>query len=178
MARRMREAINKRFCRLAAKTSAPILVLLLLSLLVGAGCGAPPQNGRQAMVHEMGHQVMPFDLKKTLHVFEMTESGGVQQVIARDPTDKRQITFIQHHLQLETGRFRHGDFSDPLSLHGTDMPGLKDLAAGAARIKIEFMALTNGGQITFTTHDLHLITAVHRWFGAQLSDHGSDATSR
>jgi hypothetical protein len=58
------------------------------------------------------------------------------------------------------------------------MPGVKELAAGAAQIKIEYMALPNGAQITFTTRDLNLITAIHRWFGAQLSDHGSDATYR
>jgi hypothetical protein len=43
---------------------------------------------------------------------------------------------------------------------------------------MEYTALPNGGQITFTTDDLHLITATHRWFGAQLSDHGADATYR
>jgi hypothetical protein len=38
--------------------------------------------------------------------------------------------------------------------------------------------LPHGAQITFITSDLKLITALHRWFGAQLSDHGADATYR
>jgi hypothetical protein len=58
------------------------------------------------------------------------------------------------------------------------MPGVKELARGAAQIKMEYTALSNGAQITFTTRDLQLITAIHRWFGAQLSDHGADATYR
>jgi hypothetical protein len=57
------------------------------------------------------------------------------------------------------------------------MPGLRDLEAGAARIKVSYTALANGAEITFETADLHLLTAIHRWFGAQLSEHGSDATS-
>jgi hypothetical protein len=74
--------------------------------------------------------------------------------------------------------FSSGDYSDPTSLHGAEMPGVKELAASAARIRIEYQPLPNGAQITFSTDDLRLITAVHRWFGAQLSDHGSDATYR
>ncbi len=157
---------------------------LLLAVLASAGvvfltsCLPQQQRERQAMVHEMGHQVMPFELSKTRHIFEMTESGGILRVIVKDLSDKEQISLIQEHLQhLATG-FRAGDFSDPASLHGADMPGLRELAAGAARIKIEYVPLPNGGQITFTTDELHLITAIHRWFGAQLSDHGADATYR
>ena len=130
------------------------------------------------MVHEMGHRVMPFELSKTQHIFTMTDNGGVQQVIVKDPSDKEQIALIQEHLQHLATEFGAGDFSTPASLHGADMPGLKELAAGAARVKIEYAALPNGGQITFTTDDLHLVTAIHRWFGAQLSDHGADATYR
>ena len=121
---------------------------------------------------------MPFELSKTQHLFEMTDNGGVQQVIVKNPSDKEQIKPIQEHLQHLATEFRAGDFSTPSSLHGTDMPGLKELAAGAVRIKIEYAALPNGGQISFTTDDLHLVTAIHRWFGAQLSDHGTDATYR
>jgi len=126
----------------------------------------------------MGSQVMPFDLGETTHIFEMTESGGIQQVIANDPSDSAQIALIQQHIQHEAMLFSSGDFSDPSSLHGGEMPGVKELAAGTTQIKIEYAALSNGAQITFTTQDLNLITAIHRWFGAQLSDHGSDATYR
>jgi hypothetical protein len=121
---------------------------------------------------------MPFNLSKTRHIFEMTESGGVQRVIAKDAGDNEQITLIQKHLQHEAIRFGAGDFSDPTSLHGADMPGIKELAAGAAKIRMEYTALPNGAQIVFRTQDLQLITAIHRWFGAQLSDHGSDAGYR
>lgn len=161
-----------------SKSTAFFTVLALFAIVLLAGCASPTHSGRQATVHEMGHHVMPFELSKTQHIFEMTDNGGVQEVIVKDPSDKEQIRLIQEHLQHLATEFRAGDFSTPASLHGADMPGLKELAAGAARIKIEYAALPNGGQITFTTDDLHLVTAIHRWFGAQLSDHGADATYR
>jgi hypothetical protein len=57
------------------------------------------------------------------------------------------------------------------------MPGLRDLVAGAAKISVEYTALPNGAQIAYITQDPQLITALHQWFDAQLSDHGHDAMS-
>lgn len=166
-------------CRLPAAKGRVLLAFLgFLGLFCLAGCPTPLHTERQVMVHEMGQQVMPFNLSKTRHIFEMTESGGVQRVIAKDAGDNEQITLIQKHLQHEAMRFGAGDFSDPTSLHGADMPGIEELAAGVAKIRMEYTTLPNGAQIVFRTQDLQLITAIHRWFGAQLSDHGSDAGYR
>jgi hypothetical protein len=129
----------------------------------------------QAHVHQMAHSVMPFDISKTVHIFKMTESGGVQRVVAKDPGATDQIALIQQHLQHEAERFQHGDYSDPGMLHGADMPGLKELHAGAARVRVSYSALPSGAALTFETKDIHLLTALHRWFGAQLSEHGADA---
>jgi hypothetical protein len=126
-------------------------------------------------VHNMAHSVMPFDMAKTMHIFKMTESGGVQMVVVKDLGYVNQIKLIQHHLHMESEKFQHGDYSDPASLHGADMPGLKELEIGASSIKVSYTALPNGAEITFETSDLHLLTALHRCFGAQLSEHGADA---
>jgi len=177
--KRIRWGSEGKVCPLPiSRVSIFLAMLASFGLILLASCVSPTHIGHQVMVHEMGHQVMPFELSKTRHIFEMTENGGIQRVIVKNPGDKEQIALIQEHLQHLVTGFRAGDFSDPVSLHGADMPGLKELAAGAPRIKIEYAALPNGGQITFTTDDLHLITAIHRWFGAQLSDHGADATYR
>jgi hypothetical protein len=64
---------------------------------------------RQEHVHQMAHSVMPFDMSKTVHIFKMTESGGVQKVITKDPGAPDQITLIQQHLQHEAERFQQGD---------------------------------------------------------------------
>jgi len=118
---------------------------------------------------------MPFDISKTVHIFTMTESGGIERVIVRDPRDAAQVTLVRQHLRKEAERFGKGDYSDPAALHGAQMPGLRDLQAGAKRISVSYAALPEGAQITFKTADRHLLTAIHRWFGAQLSEHGADA---
>ncbi len=159
------------------RNSLPLTVLVIVGLAVGAWApSAAFAQDRQSMIHGMGGQVMPFDLAKTLHVFRMTENGGIEQVVIRDAADMDQVPSIQMHLRHEAVLFARGDYSDPTSLHGTGMPGVKDLAEGADRIRISYEPLPNGAEIIFSTDDLHLVTAVHRWFGAQLSDHGSDAT--
>jgi hypothetical protein len=148
-----------------------------VAFLLVLGCSAALAQTTQEHVHHMGQSVMPFDLGKTTHVFRMTESGGVQRVIAKEAMAKDQVAMIQLHLKHEAEAFQHGDYSDPASLHGAAMPGLKELQAGAKQILVSYSALPNGAEITFRTTDLHLLTAIHRWFGAQLSEHGADATT-
>lgn len=150
-----------------------LLAASTISLLLGSG--AAFAESTQEHVHRMSHTVMPFDLSKTVHVFRMTESGGVLKVIAKDLRTTDQVALIRQHLQHEARRFRQGDYSDPAALHGAGMPGLAELQAGASRIDVSYAEIPAGAEITFATPDLHLLTALHRWFGAQLSEHGADA---
>jgi hypothetical protein len=164
---------------LIVTAAASILPLIIaLALLYWTGWITAPSPDRQSTVHDMGQSVMPFDLGQTTHIFEMTETGGIQEVIADDPSDAHQVSLIRQHLQHEAVRFRAGDFSDPTSLHGSDMPGLAQLAKSADKIAIDYTELPNGARLTFSSTDFSLVTALHRWFGAQLSDHASDATYR
>lgn len=137
--------------------------------------GRAPAQTPQEHIHSSAHTVMPFDMSKTTHIFRMTELGGIQRVVVKDSTAKEQVSLVQQHLKHEAERFQAGDFSDPGKLHGTDMPGLKDLQTAGSKIKVSYAALSDGAQITFSTDDRHLLTEIHRWFGAQLSEHGADA---
>ncbi|GAA1032772.1 hypothetical protein GCM10009557_32320 [Virgisporangium ochraceum] len=143
------------------------------SLALVAGCGDSPD--RQAEVAAKGASVMPFDLERTTHRFARTETGGVQTVVADNPADTGQITLIRQHLRLETDRFSRGDYTDPGRIHGDDMPGLAALRDGAARITVTYRDDPAGGVITYTTTDQALVTALHAWFDAQVSDHGQHA---
>jgi len=169
---------HKRNLWLVAAGSILFSVIGTIGVLFWAGWLVLPQVDRQEMIHDAGSHVMPFELEQTTHIFSMTEDGGVQQVIANDPNDSTQVELIRQHIQHEAMLFGAGNFSDPMTLHGSDMPGIKELTAGAANLKVEYAELPDGAQITFTTQDISLITAIHRWFGAQLSDHGSDAIAR
>jgi hypothetical protein len=142
--------------------------------LAAWACMAPAQT-QQEHVHISAHTVMPFDMAKTLHIFRMTDEGGVQRVVIREASAKAQVPLIQQHLMHEAEQFQKGNYADPGSLHGKDMPGLKELQAGASRIKVSYAALAEGAELSFRTEDRQLLTAIHRWFGAQLSEHGADA---
>lgn len=130
---------------------------------------------RQAEVAQLGADVMPFDLDATTHRFEPIDDGLVQTVVADDPNDGQQVSLVREHLAAEAERFANGDYSDPASIHGEDMPGLAELEAGASAIAIELEDVTDGARITYTTDDPALIDALHRWAQAQVTDHGEHA---
>jgi hypothetical protein len=133
------------------------------------------QRERLAAVAERGVGVMPFDLDRTTHVFQATPDGGVQQVIADDPSDTSQIALIRSHLGEEAGKFRRGDFGDPAAIHGAMMPGLAQLQQGFAAVDVTYSDLPDGAQIRYTARDTAMVAALHDWFQAQLSDHGGHA---
>jgi hypothetical protein len=135
---------------------------------------ADPQ--RQAEVAERGKEVMPFRLDATSHVFTKTPDGGIQRVIAKTATDTAQVTLVRQHLQDIRLQFLKGDFSGPSHIHGRQMPGLAELErAMPGQIAIGYSDVPGGGELVYQTSDDKLVTALHRWFDAQVSDHGPDA---
>lgn len=153
------------------------VVLLALLVAVPVALAAEPAGeGRQDEVARRGAEVMPFSLERTVHVFSTTERGGVQQVLAKDAGDTGQIALIRTHLRQESARFARNDFTDPAAIHGDDMPGLAELrSARPGQITVEYSELPLGAQIVYSASDPLLIDAIHRWFGAQLSDHARHA---
>lgn len=55
-----------------------------ISILLVVGCSVALAQTKQEHVHHVGQSVMPFDLAKTTHILRMTDSGGVERVIAKD----------------------------------------------------------------------------------------------
>ncbi len=131
---------------------------------------------RQAEVAERGKDVMPFSLQATTHIFTRTREGGVQRVVAKNAADVGQVRFVRKHLQEIKDQFLKGDFSGPSHIHGKDMPGLPALAAAKpGQVVIVYREIEAGAELEYKTADPSLVAALHRWFDAQLSDHGSDA---
>jgi hypothetical protein len=142
--------------------------------IAGVALGGEDQT-RQGAVAERGAKVMPFSLDATTHVFDAAATGGTQRVVADDPRDREQIRLIREHLREEAKAFQRGDFADPASIHGQDMPGLADLRAGYERIRVRYRELPDGAEIEYRTTDASLAAAIRDWFDAQLRDHGADA---
>jgi hypothetical protein len=151
---------------------------IIAAAIVGAITGgvALGQTQRQDEVAARGAEVMPFKLSATTHVFTKTPTGGLQQVVTKSPGDTDQIRLIRMHLEDIATRFHQGDYSGPTQTHGKQMPGLAQLkAAKPGQIRILYADIANGGQIEYFAKRPELITAIHAWFDAQLSDHGADA---
>ncbi|NEX64640.1 aspartate carbamoyltransferase [Noviherbaspirillum galbum] len=131
---------------------------------------------RQAEVAERGKDVMPFSLPATTHVFTKNAEGGVQRVVAKSSTDASQVKLVRQHLREIREQFLKGDFSGPAHIHGQDMPGLAELRkARPGQIDIVYQDVKGGAQLIYRTKEASLVTALHQWFDAQLSDHGKDA---
>ncbi|MEU7281779.1 aspartate carbamoyltransferase [Streptomyces sp. NPDC045431] len=155
-----------------------VLAAVAVVLAGGAGCQAaaePSAQDRQRQVARNGASVMPFDLERTTHHFRSSPDGLLQEVRSDVPGDAEQVRLIREHLAHEAERFRRGDFGDPARIHGTAMPGLEELAAGAERIEIGYADRRDGASLRFRTADPALVDALHRWAAAQTSDHGDHA---
>jgi hypothetical protein len=154
-----------------------LLVAALVTVAI-AGYALISQNalaGRQAEIADKGAQVMPFDLERTTHRFTKAATGGLQTVTADDPADAQQVKLIREHLTREAANFTQGDYGDPATIHGTEMPGLRELEQGHGRIDIGYAQTPAGAQVTYTTSDPSLVKALHAWFDAQVTDHGRHA---
>ena len=173
----LREHLPSPSLRLKAFSIASVGLATLIALSACGSSGSTATTIRQAQVETRGATVMPFDQKRTTHIFHSTATGGFQRVVARDQGDTKQIALVRAHLRKEASRFAVGDFTDPMAIHGMKMPGLDALRRGAARVKVSYSTIPRGGQISYTTTEPKLVVALHGWFDAQLMDHGANAHS-
>lgn len=157
-----------------SRTARSILCCAALLLLVA--CSETDELAqRQEEVAKAGAVVMPFDLDATTHIFTPTDSGGVQDVVADDASDFANISLIEVHLGEEAAKFREGDFSDPEAIHGSSMPGLVVLKDRFDEVEVDLRPHPSGATLTYISPEPEVIAAIHAWFDAQVSDHGSHA---
>lgn len=160
------------------RAPAHLVSVVVVAIIAVTGCGgggSSTRTDRQAEVEARGASVMPFDQNRTTHIFRATPQGGVQIVVAKDGRDTKQIALVRTHLRDEAERFAHGDFSDPMAIHGMKMPGLEKLRRNNGRVRVAYSSVPHGAQISYTTADPKLLGALHDWFDAQLMDHGTHA---
>lgn len=157
-------------CRFAA-------AVFLAGLMATMSVSIAGETPRQTQVERNGANVMPFSMAATMHHFTPTPTGGAQAVLVHGG-DRRQVALVRGHLRKEAAAFAKGDFSDPASIHGADMPGLRAMRAGSARIAVRYDDVQNGATITYSTRNQALVSAIHAWFKAQVDDHGAHATMK
>src|SRR5579872_1605638 len=77
----------------------------------------------QAMVNQHGDHVMGFSHEKTTHHFELHYDGGVIDVRANDIADVDSRDQIRGHFRHIAEMFAGGNFSAPMLVHSTTVPG-------------------------------------------------------
>ena len=164
--------------RFSSRLAALLAAVALTPLAACAQTGTVPSDAaRQDEVRAKGAQVMPFALDQTQHTFDKTESGGVQRVRVRHDAPE-QVAMIRAHLRSIAQSFGARDFSAPAHIHGADMPGMAEMkAATADELTVSYRELDDGAELDYTGHSSRIVAAIHRWFDAQLSDHGHDAAT-
>jgi hypothetical protein len=140
----------------------------------GAHAGHSAAPSRTADIAARGRQVMRFDLDRSVHVFRRTPDGGTQSVISKDGAAD-QVRLIRAHLKTEAAAFALDDYSSPALVHGKTMPGLRELASARGQVRAHYEPIRNGARIRFVAREPALVRALHRWFGAQVTDHGAHA---
>ena len=107
-------------------------------------------------------------------IFRRLPPGRFDQLIA----DLRQLLALQGEgegedskVEEQADQFAGGNYSDPSTIHGAAMPGLRELQAGADRVQVHYEEVPSGARITYSSSDRVMVAALHAWFDAQNSDH-------
>jgi len=79
---------------------------VLAALTACVAMSASAQTTQQEHVHQMSHGVMPFDMSKTVHVFKMTEQGGVERVVTREVAASDQILSFNSTYSMKHSSFK------------------------------------------------------------------------
>src|SRR5690348_11467331 len=115
----------------------------------------------------IGAPVMPFNPHSITHAFQMNQTGGIQQITAKDPNDKDLVAAIRTHLEAEAERFGNGQYSDPAWTHGKAMPGVKYLSAiKPGQMAITYRNVQGGAAVDYVGRDAATVDAIHKWLDA------------
>lgn len=140
------------------------------------------QHQHHADVDRRGAQVMGFDQQRTAHHFPLYQDGGAIDVAVKDPSDAANISAIRSHLPHIATMFGEGNFSAPMLVHETKVPGTAEMAALKDRITFTYVETPKGGRVDIVTTDRAALDAVHRFLRFQIADHrtgdSTDVTKR
>jgi hypothetical protein len=123
-----------------------------------------------AAMQERGRMVMGVDQYTSTHHFDDLSYGG-RITLVRNADDSAGAARIQMHLRTIAAAFRAGDFSSPMMVHVTDVPGTDVMIARKAAIEYSVHALPRGGELIIRTRDPDAIRAVHEFLAFQRSEH-------
>jgi hypothetical protein len=145
--------------------------LVLVVAVVAAGPLSLAAQHQDHQLHARGAKVMGFDQEKTTHHFYLHPDGGAIDIAVNDPADATNREAIQAHLPHIAMLFGNGDFSAPMLIHETKVPGTETMTRLKDRIAYRFVKTPKGGRLDITTSDPAALAAVHEFLRFQITDH-------
>jgi hypothetical protein len=122
-------------------------------------------------MHARGAHVMGFDQDATTHHFYLYADGGAIDVAANDAGDGVNVEAIRSHLPHIAQMFGNGDYSSPMLVHATNVPGTADLARLKNLVRFTYVETPRGGRVEATATDPAALAALHAFLRFQISDH-------
>ncbi len=129
------------------------------------------QDDHHKMMDQRGDHVMGFSHDKTTHHFELSYDGGAIDVRANDGRDTESRDEIRRHFRHITQMFAAGNFSAPMLVHGTDVPGTATMTQLKDQLHWNLQETSRGARITITADNKEVLDAVHDFLRFQIEDH-------
>ena len=111
------------------KVHSCMVALSLFALRIMAQTTTPSPTAANAQhaaeVDQRGDQGMGFSHAMTEHHFHLSPDGGSIEVESNSPDDAVSKEAIRQHMQKIAGMFAQGDFSLPMFIHDTVLPGVE-----------------------------------------------------
>ncbi len=151
-------------------------VLILVTTLIALPQTARSSQDPHSAMNHRGAEVMGFDQTKTTHQFLLYPDGGAIAVSANEASDLDSRDAIRSHLPHIALMFGEGNFSAPMLVHATDVPGTAELSERKDRIEYKYVETPRGGRIDIATNDEAALKALYEFLRFQIRDHGTRDT--
>jgi hypothetical protein len=145
--------------------------LLLIAFVLSSPATGQHQH---AQTQDRADQGMGFDQQKTTHHFLVEKTGGTIEVTAKDAKDSVSTDEIRTHLRHIASAFAHGDFSLPMFIHDTKLPGPPGVSVmkdRRAQMTFRYEDIGTGGKVVIQTEDTAARDALHDFLRFQIREH-------
>ena len=119
---------------------------LLAALAAGAAVSAQAPHDPHDAMHARGAHVMGFDQDATTHHFYLYADGGAIDVAANDAGDGVNVDAIRSHLPHIAQMLGSGDYSSPMLVHATSVPGTADLTRLKNLVRFTYVETPRGAR--------------------------------
>jgi hypothetical protein len=129
------------------------------------------QHDHTAEMNTRGTHVMGFSQKKITHHFVLTYDGGLIDVRANNVRDAESRDEIRRHFQHISHMFADGDFTDPMLVHATSVPGTATMKQLKDSLHWDVVETPRGAKMVVTADNKPALDALHQFLKFQIEDH-------